>query len=379
MTVITRENVIEMTKQIAKEVVLPLASEIDQQRRFPTEAFEVFAKTGLLGLLVPKNLGGLGGSLADLAAITEILAESCGSTAMCFQMHSCGTMAIVSRANDSQKEYYLREIAKGNKIGTLAFSESGTGAHFYNPTIKAQYRDGHYILNGKKSFVTNGEQADFLIILTNSVSENKLDMIIVDTDQPGIEFKGKWEGIGFSGNNSITVEMKNVLVPQANLIGSEGDGMDLVFEVVAPTFIIGVAGANVGLARGAYRAALDHAKKRRYADGRSLAEIQAIQFYLSEMYGAVESASLFIKSAAQAAVDKEEGAVLNVMQSKILACEIAQKVTNQAMQVCGGQGYTAALPVERFLRDARAGSVMAPTSETLKEWVGKSVAGIPLF
>ncbi|MGO4886570.1 acyl-CoA dehydrogenase family protein [Anaerobacillus sp. MEB173] len=379
MAVTSRDNVIEVTKQVINEVVAPLAKEIDQKRRFPKEAFETFASNGLLGLLVPEEFGGLGGTLQDLAEVTELLATSCGSTAMCFQMHSVGTAVIASRANDVHKENYLKQIAQGKKIGTLAFSESGTGSHFYIPEIKANLKDDCYVLNGKKSFVTNGEHADFLIVLTNSVLEKKLDMIIVDTNLPGVDFKGTWEGIGFSGNNSIALEMNDVMVPETNVIGSGGEGMDLIFEVIAPTFIIGVAGANVGLARGAYNAALEHAKNRRYTDGRSLAEIQAIQFYLSDMYGAVESASLFNKSAAQAAVEGKEGAVLNVMQSKIVACDTAQKVTNIAMQVCGGYGYTKNLSVERFLRDARAGSVMGPTTEVLKEWVGKSVAGIPLF
>ncbi|UUZ86678.1 acyl-CoA dehydrogenase [Paenibacillus sp. P26] len=219
-----------------------------------------------------------------------------------------------------------------------------------------------------------------MIALTNASGvEQGLDMFIVDTRTPGVRFEGEWKGIGLSGNNSISLQMDNVKVPASRLVGAEGDGLGLIFEVVAPTFILGVAGVNAGLARGAYQAALNHAKTRAYADGRKLADIQAIQFYLSDMFGAVETASIYVQNAAKAAVSGQEGAILHVMQSKITASEHAIKVTNLAMQVCGGQGYTGALPVERFLRDARAGAVMAPTTEVLKEWVGKSVAGIPLF
>jgi isovaleryl-CoA dehydrogenase len=373
-------SVLELVKQITREVVAPLAAEIDRSKRFPKEAFKAFGKAGLLGLLVPQEAGGLGGTLEDLVAVTETIAESCGSTAMCYLMHSCATMVVAAKATEDQKERYLRPIAEGMKIGTLAFSETGTGAHFYTPEIRAELDEDTFVLNGRKSFVTNGDQADFLIVLTNAPTADKgLNMFIVDRDTPGVRFQGEWNGIGLRGNNSISLVMEDVHVPHTQLVGAEGDGMELIFEVVAPFFILGVSGVNVGLARGAYLTALQHAKTRKYADGRSLADIQAIQFYLSDMFGAVEAASLFARNAAKAAMEGQEDAVLRVMQSKVLASESAIKVTNLAMQVCGGQGYTQQLPAERYLRDARAGAVMAPTTEVLKEWVGKSVAGIPLF
>ncbi|MFC0216018.1 acyl-CoA dehydrogenase family protein [Paenibacillus chartarius] len=371
---------VELAKQITQEVIAPLAAEIDRERRFPKEAMEALGKARLLGLLVSEELGGLGGNLSDLAAVTEIIAEACGSTAMCYLMHSCATMVVASKATPDQQQRYLRPIARGEKLGTLAFSETGTGAHFYSPEIKAVKDGGQFVLSGKKSFVTNGDKADFLVVVTNASSaELGLDMLIVDSSAPGVRFDGKWEGIGLTGNNSIALYMDQVKVPAEQLVGAEGDGMGIIFQVVAPTFILGVSGVNAGLARGAYQAALNHAQTRKYADGRSLADIQAIQFYLSDMFGSVESASLFVRNAAAKAVQGDADAILHVMQSKVFASEQAIKVTNLAMQVCGGQGYTGALPVERYLRDARAGAVMAPTTEVLKEWVGKSVAGVPLF
>ncbi|MEW9668383.1 acyl-CoA dehydrogenase family protein [Ammoniphilus sp. 3BR4] len=373
-------SIFELAQQITNEVVAPLAAEIDRERRFPKEAFEAFAHSGLLGLLVPTEAGGLGGTLEDLSAVTEIIATHCGSTAMCYLMHCCATAVIASKATEDQKQRYLRPIAEGQKIGTLAFSETGTGTHFYSPEIKAQKEGSQFVLEGRKSFVTNGEYSDFLIVLTNASDQDKgLSMMIVDSKTPGIRFEGEWDGIGLCGNNSIVLEMKEVKLAQEQVVGAEGNGLDLIFGVVAPTFILGISGVNVGLARGAYQTALAHASNRKYADGRSLAEHQAIQFYLSDMYGAVESSSLFVQNASRAAVEGKEDAMLSILQSKILASENAIKVTNIAMQVCGGKGYTRALPTERFFRDARAGAVMAPSTEVLKEWVGKSLTGIPLF
>lgn len=379
MTTQMTSKPVELARQVVEDVVAPLAAEIDREKRFPEEAFKAFAETGLLGLLVPEEFGGLGGSLIDLAEVLETIGRACGSTAMCYLMHNCGTMMIVSRATPYQQEQYLKPIARGEKIGTLAFSETGNGAHFYNPEIRGIKAEDHYILSGEKSFVTNGEKSDFMIVITNSAQGEGLDMLIVDTASAGIQFSGEWMGLGLRGNNSISLTMDQVQVPAANLIGQEGEGQALIFEVVAPTFIIGISAVNVGLARGAYEAALNHAKSRKYANGQSLAHVPAIQYYLADMYGQVESASLFVRNAAQEMVEGKEGAILNILQSKIIASQSAQSVTTTAMQVCGGKGYTPALPVERFFRDARAGSVMAPTTDVLKEWVGKTVAGLPLF
>ncbi|WP_180994405.1 acyl-CoA dehydrogenase family protein [Bacillus sp. Marseille-P3661] len=380
MTVQLNQSPLELVKQVAIDVIAPLAATIDEENRFPKEAFAAFRKNGLLGLLVPKEYGGFGGNLHDLVAVVEVIGESCGSTAMCYLMHSCATYVIASNPTTEELKDYLKAIAKGEKIGTLAFSETGTGAHFYKPEITASFHGEHLLLNGRKSFVTNGDETDFLIVITNASSEELgLDMVVVDSKSAGVRFDGSWEGIGLRGNNSIECELSGVKVPITHIVGKEGDGFGLIFSAVAPSFVLGSSGATTGLARGAYKAALNHATNRKYASGQSLADITAIQYYLAEMFGHVETASTFVHDAAKKADAGEETAMLSVMQAKIVACENANLVTNKAMQVCGGKGYSKALPVERYLRDARAGSVMAPTVEILKEWIGKSVAGIPLF
>lgn len=380
MTVEIGRNPVEWARKIKEEVVAPNAAEIDEERRFPQEAFHAFGQSGLLGLCVPEEYGGMGGSLTDLVDVTEVIAESCGSTAMCYLMHCCASYLIAAKSPSETLESYLRTIAQGEAIGTLAFSERGTGAHFYNPEIKASFDENGLVLNGKKHFVTNGDQADFLVTVTHTASgHDGLNMVVVDSEAEGVTFEGSWDGIGLSGNNSIAVVMENVSVSKDHFIGEEGDGMDLIFQAVAPSFLLGTAGVNAGLARGAYQAALEHTKNRTYADGSSLAEIPAVQSYLAEMHGKVETASTFVRHAAKKVAHGEEDAMLHVMQSKIVACESANRVTDIALHVCGGQGYSRALPVERYMRDAKAGSVMGPTTDILKTWIGKSVAGIPLF
>jgi alkylation response protein AidB-like acyl-CoA dehydrogenase len=341
---------------------------------------QALGQAGLLALLVPDAQGGLGGTLSTFAAVCEELARGCASSAMCYLMHGCATAVIAARATDEQATRWLRPIAGGQLIATLAFSERGTGAHFYNPEIQAR-RNGGYVLSGTKSFVTSGGHADVYLALVKATPEAEgLDVLALEKGMPGLSFHGAWDGLGLAGNSSIRMVLEDVHVPEANLIGGEGAGADLVFGVVAPTFLIGVAAVNVGIAQAALDDAVQHATTRTYPpEGKPLATIQAIQFYLAEMKVATDGARALVERAAALADAADPGALPAVMEAKIAAADAVLGVTDRAMKVCGGQGYSRSLPVERHLRDGRAGTVMAPTTEVLKEWLGKIQCGLPLF
>jgi|SRR5579871_3726815 len=368
-------------QKLAQEVLGPHAAEVDAQRQFPVANFQALAQAGLLGILAPKAQGGAGASLSDFAAVCEELARGCASTAMCFLMHGCATAVIAARATSDQAERWLRPIAEGRSLGTLAFSERGTGAHFYNPEIQARREDGHYILSGQKSFVTSGGHADVYLALVKASPEAEgLDVLAVEKGTPGLSFTGAWDGLGLAGNSSVRMVLADVRVPATNTIGQEGNGADLVFGVVAPTFLIGVAAVNVGIAQAALDAAVQHATTRTYPpDAKPLAAIQALQFYLAEMKVATDGARALLGRAAALADAGDPGALPAVMEAKIAGAEAVLSVTDKAMKVCGGQGYSKSMPVERYLRDGRAGTVMAPTTEVLKEWLGKIQCGLPLF
>lgn len=317
--------------------------------------------------------------MTDLALCCEQLGWGCASTAMCFLMHACGCAVIASRATPDQADLWLRPAARGDSIATLAFSERGSGAHFYSPEIVAERRDGAFYLTGRKSFVTSGGNAHLYPVLVNASGEPGLNMLVVTPELGGVSFDGRWEGIGMAGNSSVTMDLQDVAVPAENLLGAEGDGQDLVFSVVAPTFLIGLAAVNVGIGQAALDATVDHARTRLYPGGQRLAEVQIIQIYLAEMSSSIQSARQLVLEAARAADAGEESALPLVMQAKVVATEASKSVTDRAMQVGGGQAYGRRIPLERHWRDARAGSVMAPTNEVLKEWLGKVLTGLPLF
>ena len=180
-----------------------------------------------------------------------------------------------------------------------------------------------------------------------------------------------------AGNSSVAAEF-DCVVDDASRIGGAGEGQALVFNVVAPFFLAGLAAVNVGIAAAALAAAVEHVSTRRYAGGDSLAEIQSIQHALANMDMSTRAARLVVHEAARLGDRGDEGALVALMEAKVIATEAAASVTQTALEVCGGQGYTRALPIERHLRDARAGAVMAPTNGVLRNWTGKALAGLPV-
>jgi len=367
-------DVAEGIRQLATERVAPSAVAVDRNRAFPQQSLDALADGGWLGLLVPTEFGGHGGGLVSLAQACEELGSACASTAMVFLMHSV-TAATIAGGGGPRAADYLRAMAEGKLLGTLAFSERGTGAHFYAPELAAVEQDGQVRISGRKSFVTSGGHAGIYLVLTQSSGEG-LDCHAV-TPADGIGFDGSWEGLGMRGNSSVAAEFDCAIDASAR-IGDSGAGQALVFGAVAPSFLVGLAAVNVGIASAALAATIDHAATRRYSDGSSLAEIQSIQHALAGMDIATRSARLLVHAAAAAGDAADETALVQLMEAKVLATDTAAVVTQSALEVCGGQGFTPALPIERHLRDARAGAVMAPTNGVLRNWIGKALAGLPV-
>lgn len=351
------------------------AASVDRDRDFPEAGLRALAAVGGHGLVVPASAGGSGGSLSALVDACEAVGAACASTGMVFLMHSV-TAATVAAGGGARAEGYLRSMAMGETLGTLAFSERGTGAHFYSPELRANRSNGAVRVSGRKSFVTSGGCADLYLLLVQGEGDG-LDCYAVGRDQEGLSFDGSWLGLGMAGNASIAMDL-DVLLPDEARIGEPGKGQELVFEVVAPFFLLGLAAVNVGIARAASEAAVAHARDRRYADGTSLAEVQFIQHELAGMDLRVRSTRLLVNEAARLGEAGDPDALVAIMEAKVAATEAAVDVTQRALEVCGGQGYTPALPIERHLRDARAGTVMAPTNAVLKSWVGKALAGLPV-
>ena len=370
------DAVLAEVRELATAQIAPGAADIDRESRFPRENLRALAEIGALGLLVPPEHGGAGGGLTSLTKLCETVGGACASTGMAFLMH-CVAAATVAGGGGPRAGELLDGMASGDVLGTLAFSERGTGAHFYAPELRAERRNGSVHVSGRKAFVTSAGHAEVMLVLLQSEDEG-LDCYAVRKDDPGVGFDGRWDGLGMRGNSSVAVELDDVVLKADARIGDAGAGADLVFGVVAPTFLAGLAAVNVGIAQAALSRAVEHAGSRRYPDGSALVEVATVQHALANMDIDTRAARALLHEAAGLADAGDEGALVPLMEAKVLCTDAAARVTQGALEVCGGQGYTPALSIERHLRDARAGAVMAPTNGVLRTWSAKAIAGLPV-
>ncbi|MGH3261135.1 MAG: acyl-CoA dehydrogenase family protein, partial [Trebonia sp.] len=335
-------TVLTAIREVAESTIAPAAAVIDRERRFPAENLAALGAVGGLGLTIPVDHGGCGGGMSALAAACDAVGAACASTAMVFLMH-CVASATLGAGGGDLAATALGRFAAGEGIASLAFSERGTGAHFYAPDIRVtRGRDGSLLVSGRKSFVTSAGHADYYVLLLAGEDEGSADLYVVDREQPGVRADGDWRGLGMAGNSSIALGLTDVHLGPAARVGSAGAGLELVFTAVAPFFLVGLAAVGVGIASAAAAAAIEHVKARVYADRTSLADVQYIQHLLADMDATVRAARLQVQDAARLGDSGDPGALVAIMEAKIVATESASEVTDMALLATGGQGYTPA-------------------------------------
>src|SRR5918911_2241969 len=378
----TPAEIVAEAKRISQAVLAEHADRTDRERRFPRESIEALTAAGLLGLTVPAEHGGLGRGPQVFTQVVEELALTCGSTAMIYVMHISATACLLARPDALVVEQFIKPIAAGSCLTTLAFSEFGSGAHFYAPVSQAARRNGDFVLNCDKSFVTSAGEADLYVVstrATNAAAATESDLFIVTREQAATytQVSEAWAGMGLNGNSSAPMKFSECVVPAGQLLGREGEGLGLMLQTVLPIFSLGIAAVNLGLAEAALRASVAHANSRRYEhSGGTLAEIETIQHLVAEMKLSIDRTRALVGATAELVEAGDPQATLPVLEIKAAACETALEVTAKAMRVCGGAAYSRRLPVERFFRDSQAGNVMAPTTDILKGFIGKAVLGL---
>jgi alkylation response protein AidB-like acyl-CoA dehydrogenase len=371
----------DKAEAVCAEHIAPHREAVDRECRWPAHSLKAMADAGLMGLHVPTPLGGHNQGLSALAVITEALGRHCPSSALCYGMHCVGTAVIAAKATPDQGERYLRPIAEGRHITTLALSESGSGAHFYLPQTAMAGRNGGFIANGSKQFVTNGGFADSYVISTQSIApdgDGDFSCLVLDRDTPGMQWQAPWAGFGMRGNASCALALNDVRIPATNILGEAGDQVWYAFEVVAPYFLVAMAGTYLGIAQAALDIAVGHVKARRYShSGTTLADEPTVQYKIAALWSEVEKTRGLLYRAALAADLGEPGATTGIMAAKAGAGDACVTVTNEAMTRCGGIAYRENSRLSQCLRDARACHVMAPTTDLLKLWTGRVILGLP--
>jgi len=367
------------------------AKRSDDEIEFPRRNLELLGEHGFLSLTVPEEFGGLGENHVAYSMTCETIARyGCASTAMCYVMHIGAVNAIMLRATDALVDKYIRPLNSG-KLGTLSYSDPETGSHFWYPISSGAERvNGNFKVKKKASWTTSAGFADFYVVQTTSPDfKGYDDLSVFVVDSGDIESRpSTWDALGLRGNQSGPLEVPGAEISSDQIVGPVGDGATSNDESVDPWFLIGSSSVWNGLALGAIDIAKRHTTRKRHVDvGLRVADYPTIQDYVGEALMDTNASRLFVFSVAQA-LDNEtdnntrklepgelaRGNYLHwVWQIKFIAAKNTAHVVDKMLHSCGGSAYKRDMELERYLRDAKAGWVMGPTNEVLRQFVGKSV------
>jgi alkylation response protein AidB-like acyl-CoA dehydrogenase len=368
---------LQTVDEIVGRAVAPAAAEVDRTGAFPRAALEAFGREGLLGLISSRDVGGLGESHRAATLVVERVASACASTAMILCMHYAGAAVIEAHGPLTVRE----AIARGEHVTTLAFSEQGSRSHFWAPVGSASPAEGGVRLDARKSWVTSAGQADSYVWSSRPLAaEGQSTVWLVPAASDGLSIPTSFDGLGLRGNHSSPVTAEGVVVPGENLLGGDGDGFNVMMGVVLPYFQLMSAGFSVGTMEAATTKAAAHVGGTKFEHlGQALAELPTVRAYLARMRLKTDMCRALIADALMALETGRDDAMLRVLEVKAAAGEASTEVTELAMRVCGGAAFRKEVGVERHFRDARAATVMAPTTDVLYDFIGKAVCGIPLF
>jgi butyryl-CoA dehydrogenase len=367
----------DVARDFAEREVRPIAAEIDRDARFPHETIKRMGELGLMGILTPEKWGGVGGDTVAYAVVMEEIARVCGSHAVVMSVNnSLFCDPIGKYGNDAQRERFLKPVASGHEIGCFALTEPQAGSDATNQHTLA-LRDGdHYVVNGRKVFVTNGREAGAaLVFVQTDVTKGSRGisaLLIEKSAHPGFLVPKTVEKLGIRASDTAEFLFEDCRVPIANRLGEEGHGFTIAMASLDGGRI-GIAAQALGLAVGAYERALAYARDRK-SFGVPIAEHQMVQWMLADMAVAIEGARLLVW---QAASLKDAGRPFSTQSAmaKLFAADMAMKVTTDAVQIHGGYGFIREYEVERFFRDAKITQIYEGTSQIQKLIIARAVLG----
>jgi isovaleryl-CoA dehydrogenase len=369
------ELIRDTVRRLAEQELAPIAARIDAEDWFPRDFFRRLGEIGALGVLVPEEYGGSGSDYIGATLIMDELARHSGSVSLSYGAHAVLCVGAIARdANAAQKQRVLPRLCSGEAIGAWALTEPGSGSDALGMRTRA-LRDGDaYVLDGSKTFITNGSEAETLVVYARTdpvLGANGISVFLVDGKTPGFSCSRKLEKMGMRGSPTAELRFEGVRVPVADRLGEEHRGVAMLMrglDVERAT----LAGISVGLAQAALDHALRYAREREQF-GRPIADFQMVQKILADMYVELTAARLLVYEAAALCVQQASGVSKLASAAKLFSSEIATRAGLAAVQIFGGYGYTRDYPVERIARDAKLMEIGAGTSEIQRTIIAREL------
>ncbi len=383
MFVLTQEH--EMIRQAARDFaqneIAPVAAEYDESGAFPGETIRKMGEMGFMGIEVPEAYGGAGmDTLAYVLALEEICRVDAAHGTIMSVNNSLFCNGILRFGSQDQKEKYVRAVASGKAIGAYSLTEPMSGSDAGTMRSRAVREGDGYVINGRKSWVTSGPVADYIVVFTMTDPEKKhrgITAFLIDTDQPGFSVGKTEPKLGIRASATSEILFEDYHCPAENRLGAEGEGFKIAMAVL-DAGRIGIAAQALGIAEAAYEASLSYAREREAFD-QKIGEFQGISFKLADMKTRIEASRLLVYNAAIAKENaKQSGArfTLEAAMAKLFASETAMFVTHAAVQIHGGMGYSKELPVERYFRDAKITEIYEGTSEIQRLVISRHELGL---
>ena len=365
-------------RAFAEEEVKPIAFSLDQANEFPAEAVKKLGELGLMGIPYPKEYGGAGLDAISYAIAVEELSRVDGGTGVILSAHvSLGSWPIFAFGTEEQKKKYLVPLARGEKIGAFGLTEPNAGSDAGGTETTAVDKGDHWLLNGGKIFITNAPKADTYVVFavtTPDIGTRGISAFIVEKGWKGFEFGDHYDKMGIRSSSTAELIFNDVKVPRENLLGKEGDGFKIAMSTLDGGRI-GIAAQALGIAQGAYDAAVAYSKER-IQFGKPVGFQQAISFKLADMATKLRCARMLIYSAAELK-EHHESYAMEAAMAKMYASDIALEVTNDALQIYGGAGFMKGMDVERAYRDAKITTIYEGTNEIQRVVIASHILGKP--
>nr|MBC7613497.1 acyl-CoA dehydrogenase family protein [Pseudopedobacter sp.] len=366
--------VAQMVKDFAQKHIKPNLMEWDEAQFFPVDVFKKLGELGLMGVLVPEEYGGAGMGYFEYVKVIEEISKVCGAIGLSVAAHnSLCTNHILTFGNEEQKRKWLPKLATAEWIGAWGLTEANTGSDALGMNTTAVLNGDHYIVNGAKNWITHGKSGNVAVVMvrTGEKGDSKgISAIVIEMGTPGFTSGKKENKLGMRASETTELIFDNVKVPKGNLLGVEGDGFKQAMKILDGGRI-SIAALSLGIAKGAYEAALAYAKER-HQFGQPIASFQVIAFKLADLATEIEASELLIYQASDL---KNRGKKMTKesAMAKYFASEVCVKAATEAIQIFGGYGYTKDFPVEKFYRDSKLCTIGEGTSEIQKIVISREI------